>query len=454
MQAAFWARKWRFSTDSFNKNVVNLFAGVLTRHESQWYDENMYLRGSKWSMQKRRKPLNLFRIFVLLGLIGTAVYFERMVVPDIPVPGVPTPEPTRNPESYIAEADAYYQAGQLAQAAEAYQAALLVNPSDISTYVTLARIQLYIGNYADAQISAENALLLNPNNATAHALRGSALTFQRDFLAAESAISRALEIDSNHALAHAFYAELLAEQYLSGGGPFNVIDRMTEVSRAAINLGQGTLEAHRARGYVLEVTGNYEDAIREYETAIAINRNIAGLHLALGRTYRLVGDNGLAVDALNVANSLNPSDPTPDLLISRIYFTTGEFTRAEQYAEQAIRDAPTDTVYYGNLGVIQYRNFKWAEALENLSFVVNGGLYQDEIVVEPLPLQPGRIAEYYYIYAFSLLRLERCNDAVPVFQQIVAGVPSDQTAVFNATEGLRLCAESLAGASSTPTTTP
>jgi tetratricopeptide (TPR) repeat protein len=454
MQAAFWARKWRFSTDSFDKNAVNLFAGVLTRPESQWYDENMYLRGSKWSMQKRRKPLNLFRIFVLLSLIGAAVYFERMVVPDIPVPGAPTPEPTRNPESYIAEADAYYRAGQLAQAADSYQAALLANPSDTATYITLARTQLFLGNYVDAQTSAENALLLNQNNATAHAVRGKALTSQGDFLGAESAINRALEIDSNHALAHAFYAELLAEQYISGGGPFNVIERMTEVSRAAVSLGQGTVEAHRARGYVLEVTGNYEDAIREYETAIAINPNIAGLHLALGRTYRQAGIFDKAFEALNIANALNPSDPTPDLIISRIYFTTGEFTRAEQYAEQAIRDAPTETLYYGNLGQIQYRNFKWAEALENLSFVVNGGLYQDEIQVEPLTLQPGRIAEYYYYYAFALLRLERCNEAVPVFQQIVAGVPSDQTAVFNATEGLRLCAESLASTPSNPTSVP
>lgn len=404
-------------------------------------------------MQKRRKPLNLFRIFVLVALIGAAIYFEQMIVPTIPVPGVMTPTPTRNPESYISEANELVEEGKLAQAVDAYQAALQANPSDAATYLTLARIQVFLGRYTDAQTSAENALLLNPNNATGHAVRGWALGAQGDFLAAEASLNRALEIDPNNALAHAYYAELLADQYVNGSGPLNVIEKMTEESRIAISLGQGSLEAHRARGYVLEVTQNFPEAIAEYETAISINNNIADLHLSLGRAYWLQGIYDQAFDSLNRANALNPADPVPDLIISRIYLTTGEFGKAEQYAAQAVVDAPQNTAYYGNLGVIQYRNFKWPEALENLGYVVNGGLYNEEIEVSPLTLEPGRVAEYYYYYGFTLLRLERCAEAVPVFQQIVASVPGDEDAVFNATEGLRQCAASLGNPIPTETAT-
>jgi tetratricopeptide (TPR) repeat protein len=444
MQAGFWARNWAKSTDIFDKSDISLAAAGLTRLNSQWYDEIMYLRGSKWSMQKRRQPVNWFRIIALVVLIGGAVYFERTIVPTIPPIGAVTPTPTRNPESYIADGEQLFREGKLAQAIESYQAALQANPSDAVTYLTVARIQVFLGRNTDAQTNAENALLLNPNNASAHAVRGWALASQGDFLAGEASITRALEIDPNNALAHAYYAELLADLYISGSGPLNVIEKMTEESRVALSLGQGSLEAHRARGYVLEVTGNYQDAIREYETAIAINNNIAELHLALGRTYRLLGVYDKAFDSLNRANALNPSDPVPDLIISRIYSQIGEFGKAEQYAEQAVSDAPENTAYHGNLGVIRYSNFKWNEALENLSYVVNGGLYNEEFVVEPLPLQSGRIAEYYYYYAFTLLRLERCNEAVPVFQQIIASVPNDPYAA-NSPEGLRLCAETLAG---------
>ncbi|MDX9990541.1 MAG: tetratricopeptide repeat protein [Anaerolineales bacterium] len=394
-------------------------------------------------MQKRRKPLNLFNIFVLIALIGAAFYFERTIVPNIPIPGAQTATPTRDPESYVSEAEGLFREGKLAKAIEAYQSALQANPSDAATYLTMARIQVFLGRYEDAQVSAENALLLTPNNATGYAVRGWALASQGDFLAGEAAITRALEIEPNNALAHAYYAELLADQYVSGSGPLNIIEKMTEESRVALSLGQGTLEAHRARGYVLEVTQNFPEAIAEYETAVAINNNIADLHLSLGRAYWLQGIYDKAFDSLNRSNALNPADPVPDFLISRIYLTTGEYGKAEQYAQQAIADNPQNTAYYGHLGTIQYRNFKWPEAVESFSYVIKGGLYNDEIQVEPLALTAGRAAEYYYMYGFTLLRLNRCNEAVPIFQKIVTAVPGDEDAVYNATEGLRQCAESL-----------
>lgn len=396
-------------------------------------------------MQKRRKPINWFRIATLVLLIGAAVYFERIIVPTIPVPGVSTPTPTRNPESYITEAEQLLNSGKLAQAADAYQNALLVNPEDAASYLTLARIQVFLGRFTDAQVSAENALLLNPNNATAHAVRGWALSSQEDFLAGEASITRALELDPNNVLAHSYYAELLADQYNAGTGPINVVEKMIEESNIAISLGPDVMEANYARGYVLEITGNYPEAISAYERAITINNNIADLHLALGRTYRLQGIYDKAFDSLNRANALNPSDPIPDLIISRIYFTTGEFGKAEQYAQQAIQDDPKNSAYHGNLGVILYRNFKWPEALAELSYVVNGGTFEDDTQVDALPLEAGRIAEYYYIYAYTLVRLERCGEAIPIFRQILTSIPGDEDAVFNATEGINQCSQSING---------
>jgi hypothetical protein len=39
------------------------------------------------------------------------------------------------------------------------------------------------------------------------------------------------------------------------------------------------------------------------------------------------------------------------------------------------------------------------------------------------------------------MRLERCAQAVPVFNVILNTWPNNEVAVFNANEGLRLCAE-------------
>jgi hypothetical protein len=76
--------------------------------------------------------------------------------------------------------------------------------------------------------------------------------------------------------------------------------------------------------------------------------------------------------------------------------------------------------------------------------------------VQGIPLDYGRVEEYYWYYGFALARSNRCAEAVPVFQALLAGVPFDEIAVYNATEGLAMCQASLqtpqvtADAESTP----
>jgi tetratricopeptide (TPR) repeat protein len=316
-------------------------------------------------------------------------------------------------------------------------------PNDPSIYIDLARTQVWAGKPLDAQTSAENALLLNPNNPMAHAVRGWALDAQRDFMASELSIKRALELDPNNALAHAYYAELLADQYSEGSGPFDVLTKMSEESKVALSLAPGLLEAHRARGYVFEVTRNPEEAIREYELAVNINKNIADLHISLGRTYRALELYEEAVNSFTTANQLNPIDPLPLFYISRVLATVGDFPKAEQYAQQAVKNNPTDTNLRGNLGVMYYRNFQWEKAADELSLAVNGGKDAENVEIQAFELvvnAPTRVAEYYFTYGLVLVKLNRCGEALPLFQKLLSIVPNDEIAVYNANEGIRLCA--------------
>jgi len=61
------------------------------------------------------------------------------------------------------------------------------------------------------------------------------------------------------------------------------------------------------------------EAAKEFETAIAINGNIADLHLSLGINYRALQQYDKAVEEFNRANALNPADPMANTLISRTY---------------------------------------------------------------------------------------------------------------------------------------
>ena len=70
----------------------------------------------------KRRP-NLFRIILLLILIGAALYINQVVVPATPPLFVPTATQTRSPESFINQAEELLNEGKLTQAADSYKEA-------------------------------------------------------------------------------------------------------------------------------------------------------------------------------------------------------------------------------------------------------------------------------------------------------------------------------------------
>ncbi|NJN79989.1 MAG: tetratricopeptide repeat protein [Anaerolineales bacterium] len=241
------------------------------------------------------------------------------------------------------------------------------------------------------------------------------------------------------------YVEILVDSFYNGVGSFDGVERAIEISKVAQALAPNTLETHRARGYILEATGNYEEAIGEYEAAIAINPNIADLHLSVGRNYRILQVYDKAEEAFTKAIALNPEDPTPHLLLSRTYATIGEYGKSLQYAETASAINPADTNLRGNLGVMYYRNSFWTEAAQELSYVVTGGLTTDGYEMDVLELVPNspRIAEYYFTYGLALSRLNRCGEALQIAQLIISRIQDDQLSLDNANAIIERCQQNL-----------
>lgn len=408
----------------------------------------MYLRGSKWNMtRKRGRRPSALRVVALLVLIGAALYVDRVVVPATPPLFIPTPTPTRNPESFVTEANALFEEGKLTQAIAIYRQAVKTDPSNPSLYLSMARAQIYTGQYEDALESAERALILNNSNPSAHALKAWALDYLEDYTQAEAAVKEALEIDPDSAFAHAVYAEILMDKALVGQGDIGTVERAIEESRTAMSLDSSLLESHRARGYVLWNTGNFEEAIVEYKAAVAINDKIADLHMALGFNYHFIGEYDQAVQEFLQAYALNPTDPAAPYQISRTYYTVGDFSQSVQYADQAVKTEPKNPRLHGNLGVMYYKNNQLEAAIEELSLAIHGGALEDGTVVKGLPLDYGVVAEFYAIYGLALAKAERCAEAIPVFQAIRSNLQDDEINIYNAEQGLLICQE---GAAASP----
>ena len=392
-------------------------------------------------MTRKKKRGNPLRIAVLVALVGAAIYFNQFIIPTTPPLFIATPTPTRAPESYLSDATGLASKGKYSQAVTAYQQAIASDPKNVNTYIELARLEVLYGDFKNAEEEVGNAILLNNNNSLALAVQGWAIGRQGDFLPAIAKINSAIEIDPGNALAYAYLAEILTMQQTAGKGDLNTIDKATEASRKAKELNPNLMETRRARGLVLELTGNYPEAISEFAEAVKLNGSLADLHLALGRNYKAVDDYSKAVDEFNRAIALRATDPQPYVENALTYLKTGDYPKAIQYASQAIQQNPIDPLLYGYLGTIYYRQGDYANAITPLRLATRGGAADSggqAVQVKGIPLE-GDSVSMYARFGLSLARMGNCTEAIPVSQAILQAFSSDETNSFNANEIINIC---------------
>jgi len=417
----------------------------------------MYLRGSKWSMRQRRPHINWFLVVVVVILIAIVTYVDRFILPTAQTPFTVTLTATRDPESYIMDAENFFAEGKLLQAIDTYMEAIRIKPDDPSFYIALARVQVFAGKYDEALVNSQNSLLLNPNNSMAHAVRAWALTQRGDYVEADDSLKEALRLDPTNGIIHAYKAFLYGKMYENNAGPYvDPIAVAIEASQAAVTLTPNSLEAHWARAYILQITDNREQAVQEYLLAIQINPNISEIHLELGVTYKGLGVIESAIQQYTLANTYNPSDIRPYLYSSRALASIGEYAKAAQYAESAVANDPTDPYLRGNWGFMLYKDFDWPNAMIQLALAVNGGTNEDGQTVQPQSLtgDDTRIAQYFSVYAILLANSDCCGEALRITQLLVTNVPNDADAAFNVDYIQQICAQSLGTPSSQPSVTP
>jgi tetratricopeptide (TPR) repeat protein len=403
----------------------------------------MQIKGRKWNMRQPRRRFNPLKTLFFLAVISFLVYVNIIVEPLSETIFLPSPTPTVSPETIIAEAEALANEGKYALALQVYSQAIMADPQNSALYISAARLHIYRGEYEEAIENASNALLLNQSSSMGEALKGFASGMLGQYLEAEGSLDRAIELDPSNSSAYAYLAIILSNKIQENEFVLGDLDRAIEASRTAESIAPSAIETHWSRAVVLENTQNNQEAVDELLKAIAINSNIADLHLILGRNYRALTDYDLAVEEYTRANALNPGSPLPELYISRVYFNIGEYDRAIQYAEQAVADSPEDPYLYGNLGVAYRKNYELDKALLILDLAVRGGQTPEGVLVEGIPINYGRPVEFYYMYGFTLADLGYCNDAVDIAQTILLTMDDDETAVWNANEILNDCYEQL-----------
>jgi tetratricopeptide (TPR) repeat protein len=449
----------------------------------------------------RKQGPNIYRLFFLIVMILGGVWLIRKVDQGEVKPlFLPTSTPTRYAESFSMEGDAQFTAGDMDKAIAAYQEAVRVDPNNAEVWAKLARIQTYSSSLlttddaqrarlGEALTSAEKAVEVAPDDSFVHAIYAFVLDWnanstlvddkqvQRYLLQAEQEANRALLLDSSNTLALAFYAEILVDQQKWTQAQVNITQ--------ALERDPTIMDVHRVYAYVLESSGDYNQAIQEYDKAIAITPNLTFLHLRAGANYRRLAfaspneetakqlyEKSLEyfAKAASINEQLGVQDPVPYLSISRTYSQMGEFFIAARNVQKALEFEPDNADVYGQLGVIYFKSRNYEGSIPALKCAIRGctpdescdgrggcGPNDTPAQVTGLALSPSTVV-YYYVYGSVLAALSRpqddkCPEAMEVLTEVKQSFGSDPDIAGIISAGEAICTSLGDTASSLPTAT-
>ncbi len=435
-----------------------------------------------------RKPTtNPYRIFILLILIMGMIWLIRQVEQgNITRPFTPTPTPTRVAQSYALEGEAQFAAGKLDAAITAYQEATRVDPNDAEVWAKLARIQTYSSTLLttddqqrdrlqEGLVSIEKAVELAPDDSAVMAIYAFVLDWNSNsilfgidqaddyLLEAEQAAVRAIQLDNQNTLALAFYAEILVDEQKWG--------QAEQYITQAVEQDDSLMDVHRVYAYVLESLGQYNQAIQEYEKAIAISPNLTFLHLRAGANYRRLAFGSQNDDtrtvlyessleyfakAARLNEQLGIEDPIPYLSIAKTYSQEGEYFIAARNVQRALEISPANADIYGQLGIVFFKSRNYEGSIPAFKCAIRGctaeescdgrggcGPNDEEAEVTGLELS-GNTVVYYYTYGSVLAALSRpkenyCEEAMDIMAEVRSEFSSDRDIMGIVQAGEAIC---------------
>ena len=453
----------------------------------------------------QRRSSNLYRLFFLAMFIlaGSWLIFQ-LHTRQMPNPFDPTPTSTRLASSWVLEGQASFEAGDLPAAISAYQEAAKVDPNNAEGLAELARIQAYssrllsndtdrLARLIEAQQSADQAKAVAPDDSNVLAIRAFVLDWNADpnldalrtdgktaaqlIIQADQEALQAIQLDGKNPLALAFYAEILVDELKWTQAEQNILP--------ALQLGPQVMDVHRVYAYYLESIKYRNQAIEEYQQALAINPNLTFLYISIGHNYRALALSSppgaqqtelynQALESYAKAARLNIqkqiSDPSPYLAIAKTYAQMGEFFTAALNAQKAIQLDPANADLYGQLGDIYKRGRNFETAIVALKCAVRGCTADESCIarngcpagdsgtaIQPLLLNP--VSAYYYLDYGSVLSAwpdtpGYCTEALDVLTIVRNAYPDAQDIVRNADVGLSICSNTIAAYTPTPTPLP
>jgi tetratricopeptide (TPR) repeat protein len=374
---------------------------------------------------KRRNYARLyFVVFMLLLIAGIPFLafwqFDRLSLAALDVVGM-APTATPFASNYATRALDVYTSGDVQGAGDLMEQAVRLQPENINYLYEYGRLLIELDRSDEAANLGDQIIALDNSDPRGYALKANALVWNDPAAAIPVAITGAELGDEPYAPLDA----ALAIAYTNIGRYAEALQR----GDRAVRVDPQNASARRAYSYPLIFTGNYTEAIRQLEQAIAINPNLTGPYFELASLYRRLDQEEMAVSIYNRVLDIDPINERAYLRLCETYAAVGRFQEAQFYCEDALDIDPLYASAHRMLGQLQYSRRNYESSIESFETCV--ALGSEEI-------------ECYYIRGLAHYYLGQCDQAWDVLTESLSRA-QQQPIVDAISSGLRFVTSNCAG---------
>jgi tetratricopeptide (TPR) repeat protein len=226
-----------------------------------------------------------------------------------------------NPSEHLYSrlAEIYQTNGEFTKAAETLQRYVSIHSEDAAAHYRLgllltlsdperALTELLSASQLDTQLdpaaqtlrTALNLAALNDSGSARLVIIGRGLGLVNEWRLARPAFEEAIRLDEENAEAWAWLGE--ANQQMDGEG--------IEQLERAFHINPASPTVRGLRGLYYQRTGNFREALTEFQTAAALEPENAMWYVSLGEAHAKLGDLIRALDAYQKSTTLAPEDPS------------------------------------------------------------------------------------------------------------------------------------------------
>jgi tetratricopeptide (TPR) repeat protein len=209
---------------------------------------------------------------------------------------------TQAADVQVALAHTLEKRGEAGPAMAAYADALKKDPDRVDALVRLAVLHDRQGEFRESEDLYRRALAARPDDPDLHCNRGYSLYLQQRWAEAEQSLRRAVSLKSDHRRAHNNLGLVLAR---SGQGA----EALEEFHRAGCN----KADAHTNLAYGLTLAGEWPEARRHYELALAADPAAQPARKGLRTLAALMKKAGQEEQGLADGGGGGPPGQTPEL---------------------------------------------------------------------------------------------------------------------------------------------